>query len=111
MWIAALIHAARLLTSPHQQRTALSRIDELLGPSREEALGSEECKSGTFVSTDWRKLEHLSVLHCEVVAMGYEAMSRLPSLQHLELQVSVPRTHSVHRRHHRREGRARSASV
>jgi hypothetical protein len=70
------------------QRTALSRIEELVGPSREEALGAEECKGGSFVSTDWRKLEHLSVLHCELVAVGYDAMARLPSLQHLELQVT-----------------------
>lgn len=71
------------------QRTALSRIEELVGPSREEALGAEECKGGSFVSTDWRKLQHLSVLHCELVALGYDAMARLPSLQHLELQVPV----------------------
>lgn len=42
------------------KRTAITRLDELLGPSKEEGCGTEECKGGgTMTSTDWRKLETL----------------------------------------------------
>jgi hypothetical protein len=63
------------------QRVALTDLSELLGGDKEGAVRSD--------TPAFRKLEHLAVNHCQLVAVSLHSLRRVPNLRYLELQVGL----------------------